>query len=253
MTETRAGGFALPALEPHTPLEVQLRQAGENFALGLPEAVRCKPHAHVMSIVGGGPSLQETYSQIDGYIAAINGSLGFLKSKGILAHACGMVDPRPDMAEMVEALDGVRYYIASICHSSVFERLSGCHVTMWHPSGVTGLESLLDRRGFDWDMIGGGCSMGLRWVNLGYFLGFRKFRLFGMDSSFRAGRSHVYDDIRLRDGNIRIDGYDTRPEFVRQVEDFIELLERLEQPDVEQTSIEVVGDGLLPHFWKKIC
>lgn len=238
-------------ITPHTSAETQLEQARHTFSLGLKEVKKCNAHSHVMNIVGGGPSLEDTYKELDGYIAAINGSLGFLKSKGILAHACGMVDPRPDMAQTIEALDGVRYYIASICHRSVFEKLANNHVTVWHPSGVPGLEELLIDRGFEWGMIGGGCSMGLRWIDIGYVLGFRKFKLFGMDSSFRDGKSHSYDDIRSRTGTLTVDGFETRPEFLRQANNFIETLKRFDQDDMEPTEIEVIGDGLLPHFWRK--
>ena len=48
-------------------------------------------------------------------------------------------------------------------------------------------------------MIGGGTSVGLRTIFLGYVLGYRTFHLHGNDASFRGLETHAYWDRRWGD------------------------------------------------------
>ena len=227
------------------PLEV-LNNIAENIKRNLPEVAPCKPHTHTMSIAGGGPSLADTKDQLDGYICAINGSLGYLVDSGVSVNACGVVDPGEHIAGMIVPVDGVHYYIASTAHPKVFEKLKGQHVIMWHPSGPEGAEELLRReKPDDWLVIGGGSTMGVRWLNLGYVCGFRKFNVHGLDSSYRGGNTHAYPD-RKRDNIIISDGWETSPNYLLQVADYGDTLKML--PDAE---INLFGDGLLQSTYSR--
>ena len=227
-------------------------------ALGrdLPEVVPCKVHGNTLSVAGGGPSLEDTFGDLEGYIAAVNGSQAWLKDRDILPDACGVLDPGDHMADIIDADRRVRYFVSSTCHPTVFDKLekAGCQVNLWHPSGHPGAEKIC--REFhpdDWLMIGGGTTMGMRWINLGYILGFRRFHLHGMDSSFRAGKTHAYPDRRDTDDKLTMtfDGYKTRLNFMAQVADFFKLLERFLDQDTHPIAIEVFGDGLLQSRWRK--
>jgi hypothetical protein len=133
----------------------------------------------------------------------------------------------------------------------VFDKLRGCHVVLWHPLGPPGLEDLLKQlMPHDWFAIGGGTTMGLRWLNLGYVMGFRTFRMHGLDSSFRDDRTHAYPD-RDRGQVVTVNGRRTRLNFLVQIEDFKALLERFGQPDFEPIDLDVLGDGLLQDQWKR--
>lgn len=226
---------------------------------GLPEVKRCRAHGHTLSIAGGGPSLSDTYRDLDGCIAAVNGSLKFLLDREIkkgASYFCGVLDAGEHIADMIVADKKVRYYVASICDPSVFEKLKDCPVVLWHPTAwsidaTSRAEALLNELRPDWLAIGGGCTMGLRWLNLGYVLGFRKFDAHGLDSSFRGGSTHAYPDRADSKDRITIAGRETRPNFVAQVSDVFETVARFAEHDIEPVSIKVRGDGLLQDEWKR--
>lgn len=220
----------------------------------LPEVRLCKRHAHTLSVAAGGPSLEDTVGELDGYIVAVNGSQKWLKDRGVLPDACGICDPSEHMADIIDVDRRVRYFVSSTCHPAVFDKLKDCRVELWHSSGAEGAEEICrENNSDDWLMIGGGCTMGLRWINLGYILGFRRFHLHGMDSSFRDSGTHAYSDRRDGDGEpiLILDGFKTRANFLGQLADFRILLERYLAPDIEPVAIEVFGDGLLQTRWRE--
>lgn len=223
------------------------------IARDLPVVSLCGPHEQVLSIVGGGPSLEDTYRELTGYIAAVNGSLAFLLGKGVVPNMCGVCDPSPHMVDIVEADPRVTYFLASIVHPTVYDKLlnAGCRVYRWNSSSVPGGEEVLDEIEPNALTIGGGSTMGLRWITLGYSIGFRSFHLHGMDSSFRKKSSHAYPDHQDAKDWIGFEGYQTRPNFIGQVADFIGWMDRLQDADVEPVSIKVYGDGLLQSKFKE--
>lgn len=235
-------------LEPGEVLE-NIRSA---ISRDLPQAVPCRPHNHRLCVVGGGPSIEDTWKDFGGYVAAINGSFNWLVAHGILPHACGLLDPREHIADLIEPRDGVRYFVSSTCHPRVFDKLKHLHVEVWHPSGTPGLEELLrEKYPGSWHMVGGGTTMGVRWINLGYFLGFREFDLHGLDSSFKDGRTHAYPDKRDKEATIEVDGFKTSMNFLIQVQDFFATIDRFNQQDMDPTRFIVRGKGLLQKKWEE--
>lgn len=243
-------------LSPSVPAAKMLANMRSSIARRLPEATICKPHNLTMSVAGGGPSLADTYMEMTGCICAINGSLKWLLDRDPVEGAnyfCGIMDAGEHIADMIVAHPDVRYYVASHCDPSVFDKLKDYDVRLWHvtPNSMEdeeGAEAILDDSYMQWCAIGGGCTMGLRWIDLGYFLGFRKFNLHGLDSSFRE-TTHAYPDRADSKEWIEINGRKTRLNFWAQVYDFEELLERLWEQD-SNIQIEVFGDGLLQDSWK---
>lgn len=244
-------------ISPAVRADKMLANMRSSLARGLPEATICKPHNLTMSIAGGGPSLSDTYQHLEGFICGINGSLKWLLNHEPVegaTYACGIMDAGEHIADMIVAHPDVRYYVASICDPSVFDKLKDCDVRLWHVSpnsmeDAAGAEAILDEHyPYQWLAIGGGCTMGLRWIDLGYFLGFRKFKLHGLDSSFRES-THAYPDRADAKEWIEYNGRKTRLNFLCQVYDFAELLDRLWTQD-SNIQIEVFGDGLLQDEWK---
>lgn len=252
-TQTEGVGQPTPfnfKLVPTHTTEFYLDNVRNALSLDLIQAMPCGPHDGILSIAGGGPSLADTYEDLTGYVATINGSLAYLLSKGVKPHMCGVCDPTEKIADMIEAEEGVTYFIASCAHPKVFEKLlgTGCDVRLFHVREIDGIDEVLNKHyQGQYETIPGGCTMGLRWMTLGYYLGFRKFHLHGMDSSFRDKSSHAYPDHQDAKEWLTFDGYPTRINFIGQVVDFIDLMNESRRPGTDPVEIKMFGDGLLQH------
>jgi hypothetical protein len=253
MTEAKTAD-GLYKMTPAVSAERMLANMRSAIARGLPQATECRAHGLTLSVAGGGPSLADTYRELDGWICAVNGSLRWLlehEPNPQAPYACGVMDAGAHIAGMIVADPCVRYYVASICDPAVFDKLKDCDVRLWHVSpdsteNPDGVKAILDEAyPSRWHTIGGGCTMGLRWLNLGYFLGFRRFKLHGMDSSFRSGSTHAYPDRADNRDWVEFNGRLTRPNFLAQVYDFFGTMNRFSEPDYGLIEIEIVGDGLL--------
>lgn len=250
---TGAGLLSHIPTTPTTSDEQMLANARASLKRGLPVIRPCDPHDHVLSIAAGGPSLADTWEQISGVTVAVNGSLGFLRDRGVTPWGVGVMDPGLQMKDIVPRVDGTHYFIASICDQTLFDHLSGLDVGVWHPGGCPGLKDVLtEERGTNWTMVAGGSTMGVRWLNLGYTLGFRKFEFHGLDSSYRGdGATHAYPDHTDGADHLIIDGYRTKLAFVRQVSDFFAILDAFSGPQVDPITIEVHGTGWLQDRWRQ--
>jgi hypothetical protein len=225
-----------------TPDEAMLAHVRSALGRGLPMPQLCRPHGRTLSVAGGGPSLAETYPKLDGVIVTANAGLGFLLSKGIIPWACGLLDARPHIADLIEPHPDVFYFVASTCHPSVFDKLKDCKVILWHPSGLPGISETLPR---GTPMIAGGTTMGMRWLNLAHYMGFRKFEMHGLDSSYRGDKTHAYPDSRDgKAGTIEINGYVTDNNFLTQCTDWFQLEEMFALDD-DKPIVNFHGDGLL--------
>ena len=244
--------FRITLVPAHTPEELHANMRS-SIARNLPLVSLNPAHEFELSIVGGGPSLEDTYKELTGYVAAINGTLAFLLERGVVPQMCGVCDPSPHMVDIIAADPRVTYFVASIVHPSVFDKLlnAGCRVYRWNCSSIPGGEALLDEIERDWLLIGGGSTMGLRWITLGYGIGFRNFHLHGFDSSFREKSSHAYPDHQDAKEWIGFEGFQTRANFIGQLVDFLGWLERLKEDDVDPVKITVHGDGLLQSKFKE--
>ena len=245
------GGFVPPLLQHidvRESVETQVAHVEHSMSLGLSQFGKlCRAHGHTLSIVGGGPSLADTYQDLSGYVVAINGSLKWLLDKGIVPYACGVLDPGDHIAGTLVADPRVRFFVSSTCHPSVFEKLKDCNITLWHPGGSDEINKAVFSRNPEALIAGGGCTMGLRWITLGYLLGFRRFRCFGMDSSFSEEGTHAYpdwkDDERERFFEAR--GFLTSKDMLQQVADYIVMRERFRYGDVDEIDVDVVGHHLM--------
>lgn len=218
----------------------------------LPPVRRYEGHDRVMSIAGGGPSLCDTYGLMTGYVAAANKAHDWLLERDIVPHFCGLLDPMPVLADAFTPDKRVTYLVASMCHPSVFDKLDGYKVRIWHASqgDHIGISDIVPD---DQWQVPGGTTVSLRLMELGILLGFRTFHLHGLDSSFGKERHHAYDYLNYDDQtqNVVIQGYETVPALYCQVTDLFRRLERFETDDYEPMTFTVYGDGLLQHSWRQ--
>lgn len=213
---------------------------------GLPEVRRCNPHKHTISIAGGGPSLNDTMGKLDGYVAAVNGAHDHLIKQGIIPNACAFLDTDKIIAGLFTPHKDVTYFVASMCHPDVFDKLQGYHTVVWHASSGESCD-IRDLLEPDSILIGGGSTVTLRWINLAYVCGFRDFRIHGLDSSMRDTK-HAYKQIEPKEDVFTSYGFKTNIAMTAQISDFFVMMDRLSEPDVDPIDIELYGDGLLQHL-----
>lgn len=257
-TASAGGGEPTPfrfQLIPGRKPEELLANVRYALTLGLPDVrVEGSPLDEVLSVAGGGPSLADTWREMTGYVAAINGTLRYLLEQGAVPNMCGICHPTEDIADMIDTHPDVAYFVASCVHPKVFDKLlaANCRVYLWHMTeqSIEGLDNILRPHYPDgWVGMTGGTTMGMRWLNLGHYLGFRKFHLHGYDSSYRDGSSHAYPDKQDKEW-VYYDGYRTRPPFVGQVVDFLEFVDNAQRLP-EPIEIRTFGDGLLQSRYKQ--
>jgi len=210
------------------------------------------PNDLTLSVMAGGPSLARTWRQAEGRLIAVNGAHDWLVDRGTVPWACCLLETNPDLRDWVSPRDDVIYFVASMADPKTFDHLAGRHVVLWHASGPGGLGDVLNERSKDWLLVGGGSTAALRCLNLGYILGYRRFRFFGLDSSYENGVSHAYHQEALPTVAIEAGGREfvTQAGFARQVMDFCSVMDGFASGRLtgkpEALDVKVIGDGLLP-------
>jgi hypothetical protein len=209
-----------------------------------------------VSLMGGGPSLGDTWRTARGKLFAANGSLGFLLDRGIVPQACVVLEAVPWVADDIPVRSDVEYYLASRCSPQLFDRLDGMNVTVFHIAGQDDPTEILDERrartGRHDLIIRGGSTVMLRAIPLAFALGHRVFDIHAMDSSFRPGQTHAYKDRLDNYGEsvnqMWIAGYPTCLVFMEQVIEFLIVADTFEK---RGCTFHVHGDGLLQHCWRE--
>ena len=230
------------------------------LSLGLPQlAPALCANDGTFVVVGSGPSLPDFVDEIKGEIekgrpiCAVNGAYDFLMEKGIEPTFFLSIDPRPNIAKHLTRLsENVIYMVASRCHPKVFEALNGQNIILWHSMAIEE-ENEAFAPG---TLLVGGCSTsGFRALNVGYYLGFRKFILYGIDSCLakdgltkRFDGSRAGQTVEYRVGCIGKDGKPAVGERVfkanmamgNQAAEFNHLYRMM-----PGATIEAKGDGLI--------
>lgn len=184
----------------YTPEQI-IEQIKENIKLKLVEfrqAVVLNNGDFCM--VGSGPSIEDHLEAIKDCqnqgmpIIAIKGAHDWLIERGIIPDLCIMLDPQPKTLNCIKhrgqwptSHKGCIYMIASQCAPEIFEALKGQRTVIWHALSNIGEAEILPGK----MLVGGGTTTGLRGVNLGYLMGFRRFRMFGFDSCLKDKESKI--------------------------------------------------------------
>ena len=160
-------------------------------------------------IAAGGPSLANNLGELrklvkrGAKVIAVNKTHDYLVKRGIPVDYAALLDPKDWVAdyidptlkesrsvrkEMGRGWVDTKYLIASQCHDltiNKFKRRKDSY--LYHAAAGLGEKDVLKNefKGQPWICITGGSVIGLRAINLGYGLGFRKFHTFGLDGSAR--------------------------------------------------------------------
>ncbi len=246
--------ITLPAI---LSVEERNLQMGAALETGLPFLKKLgRFHNEWISIVCYGPSLVETWNDIHRHdylpILTVSGAHDFLIRREITPSIHVHLDPRPYQKEMLELPnESTRYLMASVCSPDFWLVLAGFHVELWHslngPDTVKWVEA--NHPAGVASMIGGGSTVGQRAMNVASALGFRRFRIYGMDFSFGdhhwAG-PHPGNDEPIIHYDLNGRTFKTTPQLLiaaKEMELFLRTM------DVET---EFHGDGLMQEVAKTI-
>jgi hypothetical protein len=188
----------------NTPDPELLANIQHSIRLGYPQ-VRPQPaQADRVVLVGGGPSLNDTFDELrDLYFAGakvvtVNGSYAWCLERNIRPSAHVVLDARPENARFVNpAIPQCKYLIASQCSPETWKAVEGrSDVWIWH--AVAGDNAIL-KPGLDafymgqWMPTPGGTTVIMRALLLLRAMGFLRFDLFGVDSCFMGDKHHAYE------------------------------------------------------------
>jgi hypothetical protein len=135
-----------------------------------------------IAVVGYGPSLADTWSDLRDYAAILtcSGAHRFLLERGIVPTWHLDVDPRPHKVDLLgPPSPATTYLLASACHPRLFDHLADARVELWHVFDPTESGLRLLPPG-EW-AVTGGANAGLRALAMARMLGYRDLHVFGMD------------------------------------------------------------------------
>jgi len=225
-----------------------------NISLGFQQVQPYPTNDVEVMIVGGGPSLAANMDKIKELrasgvkLVAINNAYQYCLDNGVTPSAFVMVDGRDFNKRFVEnVVDDCKYFIASQCDPSVFEKLPKERTYIWHTSAEM-VNNILAEQYDKWYPIPGGSTVLLRAIPLFRMLGFKRFHLFGCDSCLEDGKHHAYEQEE-NDGQlvapVNVGGkiFYCNPWMISQAQEFIDLIRMLG----DEIELEVYG-GLLRHI-----
>ena len=211
----------------------------------------CPAHDGVAIICGAGPSIEDTLEEIrgiDGTIFACNSAAHYLLNNGFDVDYQVMLDPYP--VREVDYAPAKHHLLASIVDPKMFEMAQD--VTLWQPC-MDWIEELIRPDCPEFVYIGGGVTVANSAICIAYTMGYRKFHIFGMDSSFRDNKTHVKDVPEFGAFYVRVKEngkeYETAYDMKEQARVFLGMREYLKSIGC---IIKVYGSGLLPDTVRRI-
>jgi hypothetical protein len=240
---------------PDEEIEANIRR---NSALDLPWVGFAPERKDTAIMVGGGPSLAETLPDIQRHIAkggtvfAMNAASAYLTSRNIPVHYQVIADAKPETETLVDPKAEQRL-IASQVNPATMDA-AGPSTRVWHLTISLDFDKHFPeerRKAGGYALIGGGASVGNSALCLAYVLGFRRFEIFGYDSSHRGEDSHAYAQpmnqfIPTIDVEWAGKTYISSLAMKAQAEKFQITGQALKRAGC---TLNLHGDGLLPAMW----
>jgi 2-polyprenyl-3-methyl-5-hydroxy-6-metoxy-1,4-benzoquinol methylase len=247
----------------NTGRDEMVRNIRENVHRGYVEA---KPHQRQKArllMLGGGPSLADSWDEIrekreaGAKLVTINGTYNECLARGLRPSAQVVCDAREFNKRFLEpVIPDCRYMLASQCHPSMFEGIPPEQVLLWHAVVSNDLGDILDEEYSKddrvWYPVPGGSTAMLRAFPLFLMLGFNEFEVYGFDSCLGYGDvHHAYSQpendgqsvVKVTCGN-RV--FRCHPWMVSQAQEFCDEVRLLG----DEVRLVVHGDGLIAHIIK---
>lgn len=261
-------GVELPVGCVNVPDAVLLEQIASAIRRGHPQVRPDPPKYERICLVGGGPSLADTFDELKqllfegAILVTVNGAYHWCLARNLRPQVHIVMDARESNARFVEpAVPQCRYVLASQCHPATFDAVEGRdNVWIFHAAagGDEAVTALLDTfYAGQWVGVGGGSTVATRAVSLLRTLGYLRFDLFGVDSCWLDDVSHAYAQpenaaderiaVRIRLKSAPLTAARTficAGWHVKQAEDFLQMV----RATGDHFLLHVHGNGLLAHM-----
>jgi hypothetical protein len=247
----------------NTSDDVLVEQIGHSIRLGHQQVRGHALQAERVCLVGGGPSLNDTFDELrelyfaGAKVVTVNGSYQWCLERNIRPSAQIVLDARATNARFVDPdIPQCRYLLASQCHRDTWAAVEGRpDVWIWHAvAGEGPQKDLLDAYYLgQWQPVSGGTTVVMRALLLLRTLGFVRFDLFGVDSCWMGEQHHAYDQPEnASDKRVKVTvspsartelarDFWCAPWHMQQLADFLQTI----RVNGEQFVLNVHGDGLL--------
>ena len=208
-----------------------------------PHMLAYNEHGGRWNVCAGGPSLRKEIPKLKkakGVIVSVNGTHNYLIAKGIKPDVFVMTDPQEHNWRFVKKPQhGIKYLIAAHCSPKVFDRLDGYDCEIWFP--------------LDYELpvpvsIGGGTTVGLRAINIGYTLGFTDIHLWGFDGCVKESH-HAYPQKENDKDEIKVVKYRGKEYLmsdwmIAQADNFDEMMRK------HHLTLTIHTPGVIRDIWK---
>jgi len=239
----------------NTPRQFLLDNITANLSRGLPTLKVGRA-----LLVCGGPSIASHESDIlrhklDGWdVFACNGAHDWLIERGIKPHAAVLMDATEKVNAFIrQPQENCIYYCASQTHPSLVERLAENNIViLWHAPLDADQMKHIGKLDPGCTIMAGGLTVGLNAIHVLFTSGYKKIRIYGMDSSFGPeDRDHAYSNpeskSKIYDFYFQGERFRSTGALVVQAQTFVEHWKKYHSIGVH---IHVVGNGLLPAMWR---
>lgn len=177
--------------------EARERHMAWAVAQGYPRIKYRPMTTQTLQIIGYGPSLADTWTEInpDKPLFTMSGSLKYLLDQG-LEPRWGRwfhveVDPRPHKIKVLARHPKVIYLIGSCAHPDLFKHLEGMHVVLFHARSGDHTWQWVAENDPGQVLVSAGSTVGLTAIHVGGVFGYRHFEIFGTDGSFKGDARHA--------------------------------------------------------------
>lgn len=231
------------------------KQMTECMKHGFPKMVRKSHGTEWMSLVAYGPSLKDTWREIKRPILTISGAHDFLIERGVIPDYHIDCDPREHKVTMLkQAHPQVKYRMASVCYPSLWPKLNGYDVEIWHLHNGPETDQWVKANDPGGPVLGGGSTAGMRALEVGSMLGYRRFEVHGIDASFESEEvRHAGLHLGKKQNivTVNVDGvwFKSSPQMIEAAKEMIQFIQNY---DVE---LAFHGHGLqqamVKHFLKR--
>lgn len=247
--------YACQMMKKHSILEVQACELHERWAYLIGGAASYKKEKNLKQL--------RTAKENGGVVFSSKTAHDYLIDQGIVPWACLLLDPRPHVASKFTPHKDVLYFVASQCHPSVYDALiaAGVRMQVYHAEVAAGERDVIKKHFPNANMIAGGSTSQSRGITVLMHMGFFKFKLFGLDSSYPTMPEKVHGinqekkameiEVTSKETGEKIGNrkFITDPELIAQINDMEHILKIFKHLKLDCQS-EGLMAAMLDH-WNK--